>query len=205
MSRPKGRALQQQQARKVEAKQVQQKKNTRRTTWIWAGVGAAVVAVIAVLVVTSPPPPGIEFASQGNTHLASLDEAHSPYNSAPPSSGWHFGGLAEWTEHEEAVQPELFVHNLEDAGVVLTYDCPDGCDGLLQGLRDTLAANAGKRVLITPYEGIVNPVDGKAYKGAAVAWTRVLYFNDLDADGLKELQTFISSYEGIDHHVPGIG
>jgi hypothetical protein len=205
MSRPKGRALQQQQARKVEAKQVQQKKKSRRSTWVWVGVGAAVVAAIAVLVITSPPPPGIEFASQGNTHLAALEEEHPAYNSAPPSSGWHFGGLADWMDHEEAVPPELFVHNLEDAGVVLTYDCPDGCDDLVQGLRDTVADNAGRRLLITPFDGIVNPVDGKAYKGAAVAWTRVLYFDQLDEAGLKELQTFISSYEGIDHHVAGIG
>jgi hypothetical protein len=98
----------------------------------------------------------------------------------------------------EPIPPELFVHNLEDGGIVFTYDCPDGCDGLKADL-EAYVTEAGGRTLLTPYEGIVD-VDGNRRRAAAVAWTRVFYFDDLDDAARGEILTFVGIYEGIDHH-----
>lgn len=165
----------------------------------WKGILATLVVVggLVALVVFDPPPPGVEFPSLGNEHIASVSEPHIPYNSSPPSSGPHVGTLFPWGEvSTEPVPPELFAHNLEDGGIVLTYDCPDGCPDFVDGLGQL----AEGRVIVTPYRGIADP-DGTPHRGAAVAWTRVFYFDELTDATVSEIETFISLYEGIDHHV----
>lgn len=165
----------------------------------WGGIitGVVVVGAIAALIFFDPPPPGVEFPSQGNFHISSVDEPHAEYNSSPPSSGPHVGLLANWGAHDEPVPPELFVHNLEDGGIVITYDCPDGCDDLEAGLTG-LVEEVGGSVVLTPYEGIEH--EGVRYRAAAAAWTRVFYFDELNEENESELRTFIRLYEGIDHH-----
>lgn len=170
-----------------------------RRHWVGILVTVAIVGGLAALVAFDPPPPGVQYPSLGNQHIQSVSEPHIPYNSSPPSSGPHVGLLARWGVHEEPVPPELFIHNLEDAGIVLAYDCPDGCPEFVEGLAQFIDRG---RVLVTPYEGIVDP-DGVSHRGAAVAWTRVFYFDELDEETLKEIDVFIRLYEGIDHHVAG--
>ncbi len=108
--------------------------------------------------------------------------------------------LAQWGIHETALPPELFVHNLEDGGIVVTYDCPSGCAELVSGL-ETIVTDLGDGVLLTPYAGIVDS-SGNARRAAAVAWTRVFYFDDLDPDTRDDLNVFIDLYRGVDHHRP---
>lgn len=134
----------------------------------------------------------------GNQHLAAIDEPHEPYNSKPGSSGPHFGSLAEWTVHETEVPNELWIHNLEDRGVVFVYncaDCPEVAEGLA-ALRDELGGNS----LVTPYGGEIAGKDGTQYRGAAVAWTRIYFFNELTDDTIGEIKAFYRAFEGIDHH-----
>jgi len=166
----------------------------------WRGVAVAAVAVAAVgaLLVFDEPPPGVEFPDQGNRHISALGDPHEDYNSSPPSSGPHLGVVADWGVASDVVPPELFVHNLEDAGVVLAYDCPDGCPDLIDGLTSYVEDNGG-RLLLTPYTGI--SYEGTGHRAAAVAWTRVFYFDDFDATNRSELDLFVGLYEGIDHHV----
>lgn len=172
-------------------------KSTR--SYIGPVVGVAVVAALVALVLLDPPPPGIEFPSQGNVHLAAIDEPHPAYNSSPPSSGWHMGFLAEWGVSEEPLPPELYIHNLEDRGIVIAYHCPEGCQELQRGLTDFVETEGGLLVL-TPYpDPIVDP-DGQDYRAAAVAWKRVFYFDEFDEATRGEIATFVSLYEGIDHH-----
>jgi hypothetical protein len=201
MARPSGRGREQRVARQVEERQVEETRRSRAKGFIVGGIVVGVVAVLAALIAFSPPPPGVEFPDLGNDHLSAVTDPHPPYNSSPPSSGPHFGGLAPWGESQEPVPPELFIHNLEDAGIVLTYDCPEACDDLVDGLREILTDLAGRTIVLTPYTGIVNPTDGKAYRAAAVAWTRVLYFDELTDDMRGEVEAFIGLYEGIDHHL----
>jgi hypothetical protein len=173
--------------------------STSKRSYTGAILGVSVVAALVALVLLDPPPPGVEFPSQGNVHLAAIDEPHPPYNSSPPSSGWHMGFLAEWGVSEEPLPPELYIHNLEDRGIVLAYNCPDGCDDLQADLTGFVEEEGGFLVL-TPYlDPIVDP-DGQEYRAAAVAWKRVFYFDELDDATRAEVETFVSLYEGIDHH-----
>jgi hypothetical protein len=162
-------------------------------------VGIAVIAALAALVLLDPPPPGVEFPSQGNTHLAALEEPHPAYNSSPPSSGWHLGLLANWGASEEPIPPELYIHNLEDRGIVFAYNCPDGCEELQSDLTE-FVEDEGGFLLLTPYESAIADPAGVEYRAAAVAWKRVFYFDEFDDGTRSELETFISLYQGIDHH-----
>jgi hypothetical protein len=175
------------------------KANRRRTMALAAG-SVLVVAAAVVLVVIQPPAPGLAFADLGNEHLTSIDEPHIVYNSSPPSSGPHIGSLANWGESEIEVPPELYVHNLEDGGVVLAYSCGSTCSDLVEDLRQVLVDFAGRNLLLMPYQDIVDP-DGVARPAAAVAWGRVLYFDDLSDGTIEQLEKFIRTFEGVDHHV----
>lgn len=45
-----------------------------------------------------------------------------PYNTTPPTSGQHRGaGTAPWGIHDEALEPEMYVHNLEHGGIVIHH------------------------------------------------------------------------------------
>lgn len=165
----------------------------------WGGIitGAVIVLGIGALIAFDKPPPGVEFPSQGNFHLAEVTQPHEDYNTSPGSSGPHVGVLANWGVHEEPIPEELFIHNLEDGGVVITYDCPSDCAELQAGLTE-LVEDVGGRVVLTPYEGIEH--EGVSYRAAAVAWARIFYFDELTEDNESEIRTFINLYEGIDHH-----
>ena len=72
----------------------------------------------------------------GNMHIL-RDESHGPYNSVPATSGWHYSDESApvpWGIYPEAIPDEALVHNLEHGGVRIHYDCPDGCDLLIQQL-----------------------------------------------------------------------
>ena len=94
---------------------------------------AVAVAVLAAAVVgyfayrAQANLPGAQFADQGNLHVASPDLPHEQYNSDPPTSGPHLPYIAPWGVHTRSIVRELQVHNLEDGGVVVQYncDCPD--------------------------------------------------------------------------------
>jgi hypothetical protein len=51
-----------------------------------------------------------------------------------------------------------------------------------------------------PYDDIVDPA-GEARRAAAVAWGRVLYFDEVTETTQEDLEKFIRAFEGLDHHV----
>jgi hypothetical protein len=199
MARPKrGRTLERRRAEQAAQKAAAVKKANRRRTILLAAGSVLVVGAAILLVAIQPPAPGLAFPDMGNEHLQTIDQPHLAYNSRPPSSGPHLGSLANWGESDLQIPPELYVHNLEDGGVVLAYSCGSSCPDLVDGLRQRLEDFSGRNLLLMPYQDIVDP-DGVAFRAAAVAWGRVLYFDDL-SDG-DQLDEFIRTFEGLDHHV----
>lgn len=198
----RGRSAELERIQKAEEKAAAKQAEIRKKSALWVIIGLAVVAALIGFIVTRPPPPGIVFADLGNFHIADPSDPHAPYNSQPPSSGPHWGGLAEWGESEVPVPAEIFVHNLEDGGIVLAYDCDPDCSDLTDGMRDTVAEFGEDRMLMTSYSGIVDP-DGVARRGAAVAWTRVMYFDDWTEETQKEVDEFVRLFRYIDHHATG--
>lgn len=197
MARPKGRAVERKRAEQaVQAEAAQRRVHIRNSAFI-AGGALLVVAAAAAFVLLQPPAPGIAIPNLGNEHLAAVDQPHSPYNSSPPSSGPHIGTLAPWGELDQVVPPEVFIHNLEDGGVVLVYSCTD-CPDLVETMRQAMAVE--DRVVLFPYPDIVDQ-QGVPHRAAAVAWNRIFYFDELDTETMADLQQFIKDFEGIDHHV----
>jgi hypothetical protein len=154
------------------------------------GVGLLVALQVGVTVVGQARLPGERFASQGNVHVA-LGASTPPYNSDPPTSGWHTAELAPWGSHVEVQHDQQLVHNMEDGGVILWY-----ANGTLEENRAHVAAleavvpRAYARVVIAPRDGMPTTY-------AATAWQRLQRFDEVDAEAM---QAFIAAYHGIDNH-----
>ena len=148
---------------------------------------------------TSPSPlPGKEFPDLGNLHIQRLGDAHAPYNSEPPTSGPHLPNIAPWGIYDKPIPKEYQVHNLEDGGVVIQYNCPKGCPDLikkLEGVFFKYKARAPKEKKYTHL--ILAPYPDMDTRLALTAWTRLDKLNDFDE---ARIDRFIEAYIGIDHH-----
>jgi hypothetical protein len=165
-----------------------------------------VVAVVTWLTTGSP---GQQVPDQGNLHIPPGQQPNVPYNTSPPTSGPHYSGLAEWGEHQEPVPDPLQIHNLEDGGVIVQYNCPEGCPELVEQLRGAIGAAFGgsfeeaqRRAglsFMDPQSAhwILAPYPGMEERIALTAWTRIDKFDEFDE---QRIVRFLRAYEGIDHH-----
>lgn len=136
-------------------------------------------------------PTGEFIRSMGNRHLTSSQVVLTTYNSDPPTSGPHLPSVARWGIHERPIPKELQVHNLEDGGVLVQYNC-DRANQECRELVDKLAN------IVRPYNhAILAPYPGMTQKIALTAWTRIDKFNDFDE---KRIVRFIDAYIDMDHH-----
>lgn len=162
----------------------------RVTTVAWIGGATALMALVAFLAVSNAANrPGEAVPDMGNVHIK--DGVRSPvaYNSTPPTSGPHYGGLARWGIHTELIPDEQQVHNLEDGGVGVWYDCPDGCPELVSQL-ESVVGRYHDRVLMAPYP----QMDSRL---ALTAWNRIDQFDEFDQERIVR---FIRAFRGTDHH-----
>lgn len=148
--------------------------------------------------------PGVSVPLLGNLHIPSIGAPHAPYNSVPPTSGPHTHNVAQWGVYRQQLPDELQVHNLEDGGVLVQYDCSE-CKELVQKL-ETLARGYYKKakaeeketskrsryshLIVAPYKSIGNKI-------ALTAWGKIDKFDEFDEDRIRR---FIEAYIGVDHH-----
>lgn len=151
------------------------------------------------------PQPGEFVTSLGNKHIQNITDAHDFYNSLPPTSGTHVGGKAQWGISDLPIPDELQLHNLEDGGVMVQYNCSSGnseqypatpsaqetdeCKKLVEQLASIVKKYSDK-VAIAPYPKLDTKI-------ALTAWTRIDKFNDFDGERIEK---FIKAFKGIDHH-----
>ncbi len=145
-----------------------------------AGVGYLAYRAVADL-------PGVQMPSQGNLHIAKEDSPHEPYNSDPPTSGPHLPYIAPWGVHTRPIPLPLQVHNLEDGGVLVQYNCE--CPELAEQLR-AIVRRYDRQVILAPYPTMKSRI-------ALTAWTRIDAFDAFDE---TRIVRFIEAYRGIDHH-----
>jgi hypothetical protein len=157
-------------------------------------LGATVAAAVVVAAVVgwfayraAADLPGEKFPDLGNEHIQSVSDPHVAYNSDPPTSGPHLPYIAPWGVHTRPIPLELQVHNLEDGGVMVQYNCT--CPELVDKLRG-IVSKYDKHVILAPYPGMKTRI-------ALTAWTRLDRFEELDD---KRIVRFIDTYRGIDHH-----
>lgn len=189
-------------------------KQRRNQNYMLGGGVALVVLLIGFVVYlqvrSSAPVVGEEsLASLGNTHIE-FGSQFDNYNSVPPTSGPHYENIVGWGIYNEPQRYEHLVHNLEDGGVIVYYQCDDDCATLKSELEAVVQPflSRGDHVILAPNDPNWRSPTGVSLHqdmGAAIAltaWQRIL---KLDAVDEETIRAFIERYEGMDHHVPGIG
>ena len=162
----------------------------RRRSWAIAGTATAVAVAVVVgyfAFRAAADLPGTKLPDQGNVHIAAETSSHDAYNSDPPTSGPHLPYIAPWGVHTRPIPRELQVHNLEDGGVLVQYncDCPDDVAKL-----KALVARYDRFVILAPYPAMKARI-------AVTAWARIDTMDQLDESRVRR---FIDTYRGIDHH-----
>lgn len=157
--------------------------------WVIGGVVTVLAVGLLLFFVFSDSDPGEKYTDQGNRHLQQEPETY-PWNSRPPTSGPHAPGLAGWGIHTETVAEWEQVHNLEDGGVILHYNCPEGCPDVVDELTSIVKEAGEERLILHPYPNMDSRI-------AVTAWTRLLTMETVDREKILD---FINEYRGIDHH-----
>ena len=139
----------------------------------------------------APDGPGERMVDQGRAHIAA-EQGHAAYNSRPGTSGWHYPiplAPARWGVHTEVLADEVLLHNLEHGGVGVHYDCPEGCDELVEQLSAIVnrAVGEGLKVIMSPYPDIMG-----GERIALTAWIFLDKFNEFDEERVK---AFIKAHE----------
>lgn len=113
------------------------------------------------------PKIGQKHESEGQQHLQTIDQEHTPYKTNPPTSGPHFTQPAPWGVGSTAIPDEQLIHNLEHGGVVITYR-PDLAPDKVNELRtiasnltanDEQQNNKGFKVILAPRAANDNPIE----------------------------------------------
>lgn len=113
----------------------------------------------------------------------------------PPSGGEHWPVWALYAKYASPIPRELYVHNLEHGGVVITYRCKDPCPELvatLEGVFDEVVdpycvtmSPPTTRLVLTPDAKIPTPI-------AVSTWRATYTATCLDPPSLKDfIQRFI--------------
>jgi hypothetical protein len=134
------------------------------------------------------------FADQGNTHISQGQIGSVSYNSSPPTSGPHMPNLAPGGWHDEPVQREYIVHNLEDGYMAIQYrpNLPEEQKARLREIVDRMHNQDNRRVIAVPYEGLQAPI-------VLTAWTRLDELQRVDEQRIRNFADAYA-YPGADYH-----
>jgi hypothetical protein len=187
----------------------------RQQNVLLISAGAVVVALLALVIwlnirSTRPIMGEVSFPTQGNSHIPQGSRSPIEYNSVPPTSGPHYDPLVSWNIYDTPFPYEEVIHNMEDGGVLIYYQCPEGCPEMVEELRTIVQPyiNAGRHVVMLPnLPGWTGDGATPLHKdmGARIslnAWQKQIKLDSVDADRIRR---FVDRYEGIDHHVQGQG
>jgi len=174
------------------------------TTLAIVGIGALVIAGLSAILIFALLAPGasesvgVAQAMDGQTHIAT-GGAGGPYSSTPAASGPHWDTPLEWGVHPEPVAQEQAIHNLEHGGIVIWYQADQVTAEQIEALETyTRSWNATERfkVLVASWPG-----SDFAHPMAILAWTWLLYLDDVDTDLMDR---FVDQHYG-DAPEPGGG
>ncbi|MCC6457717.1 MAG: DUF3105 domain-containing protein [Caldilineaceae bacterium] len=196
-------------SRKEQMRAVAVQKRKQQNMMV-AGAGVVILLLVAVTVFinirNSQPVVGeTTYPTQGNLHIPLGSTSSLTYNSTPPTSGPHYENLAAWGIQTQNARYEHLIHNLEDRGVVIYYQCEDGCPEIvaeLEAIVEPYLAD-GRHIVLTRNDptwvvGTSQPLHKDMGAPIALAaWRKLLLMDEVNADTIR---TFIERYEGIDHH-----
>src|SRR3990170_4009123 len=126
--------------------------------------------------VTMPKPEIVSVPDQGRAHVAP-GQSHPPFNSNPPTSGWHYASTASWGFHNSELTDELLIHNLEHGGIWITYK--DDRDSAVVDPLVALAREFPRKLVITHRPKNDNPL-------AVAAWGQLMKLDRYDRTAIVD-------------------
>jgi len=173
----------------------------QRRLLIGAGAALAVALVVASIFfsgVLTPKSAGVDaaatgvaqavcepvqgFPAQGQTHIEP-NQTHPPYNSNPPTSGWHW---SQWKGPGIFTNPQVqdqLVHDLEHGFIVIQYNNLSAAE--VQKLTEFVQRDR-YHMILAPYPGL--PANARI---TLTAWTKLQNCSGVDEAALR---AFISAY-----------
>ena len=125
---------------------------------------------------STKPLMGEAITIQGETHIK-RGESHPPYNSNPPTSGWHYGdGVGGAGIHDTEVPDELLVHSLEHGAVILSYNASLSASDV-EKLKQIFRQTTGKGIMV-PRKNLDVPI-------ALTSWGRLYKLQTIDEKTIK--------------------
>jgi len=188
----------------------------RRKRYIFIAIGST-VALLFIISLLVPGGSGNQTSSnvnlntggpveilddQGRGHIAP-GNAGGPYLTIPPASGSHWitnpsetvptGSPARWGAYGTPLPDEVQIHNLEHGGIVLNYNCSEGCAELVDQLQSVIPGQ-GAQFILAPYPNMSTRI-------AITSWRHIDQMDEFDAD---RLNAFIDAYlDRAPESVPG--
>lgn len=114
--------------------------------------------------------PGTAIPILGAEHIDQGSKNHPPYNSNPPTSGWHWPQPAPWGAYDTPLDDEQAIHNLEHGGIWISYKPAVDADTVTK-LKDF--ARRYRKI-------IVSPRDANDANIALVSWGRLQNLDQYD-------------------------
>ena len=148
-------------------------------------IAILVVGTFGYIAITQKSKPketiiGVSHKEQGRNHIAE-GQKHDPYNSDPPSSGPHYADASAptpWGVYTQEVPEEVFLHNEEHGGVVITYK-PDLPADQLKKLQALFAPPYSNKDF-SPSKAIVTPRSKDTHAIELASWTWTLNLDQYD-------------------------
>jgi hypothetical protein len=170
------REREQQREAQAAARRKLEARSRQRRLAIWVGsalAGLAAIGLLAWWLIAPGSRSGIQtFPIQGAVHVP-RGQTHPPYNSTPPTSGWHYAdAVAPPGISASPIPNEVQVHNLEHGEIMIQYDCPSGCPETVAAL-EAIVRTYSKKVVLAPYPGIGHPI-------ALTAWGKLAFLDKVD-------------------------
>ena len=118
---------------------------------------------------------GVSHKEQGRNHIAE-GAKHDPYSSDPPSSGPHYSDANAptlWGVYTQEVPEEVFLHNEEHGGVIITYNPKLLPADQLKKLQSLFAPPYSNKTF-SPSKAIVTPRSKDTHVIELASWTYTL-------------------------------
>lgn len=162
--------------------------------WVIIGAVAVVGLFVALYVMRASGSSGIpsdakKFTDLGQgLHLQTIDDPLPvPFNSTPPTSGYHVGSMiAPWGIQKDPISDKVSTHNIEHGGVIIHYK--QSLDAASVAKLDTLARDLQRQnqcllMIPRPDNQIDHPI-------VVTAWTYMLALDSVDT--AKITQFFVA-------------
>ena len=137
---------------------------------------------------TSSAEEGVQIAIQVG-EVIEVGQGHPAYTTFPPTSGWRYDIPIEeitWGGQEEPVEDEAQVSYLRRGGIMVNYNCPNGCPRL-QGQLELVVNRYPEGVILAPYPDMEATI-------ALTSWGWIDTFESFDDPRIDD---FIQTHIGL--------